>query len=81
MRAEFSESTPADLYDRLTVPPKLVKAHNELDKAIDLAYRSYPFPNDTKRMEWLFELYQKYTAGIFATEKGSKKDNPRRLNE
>jgi type I restriction-modification system DNA methylase subunit len=58
----------ADLYDPLTMPPKLVKAHNELDKAVDLAYRPYPFPNDAKRMEFLFELYEKYTAGLFEGE-------------
>ena len=63
----------ADLYDPLTMPPKLVKAHNELDKAVDLAYRPYPFPNDAKRMEWLFELYEKYTAGLFKEDKKPKK--------
>lgn len=68
-RAEFPDSSLADLYDPLTMPPKLAKAHNELNKAVDLAYRPYPFPNDAKRMEWLFELYEKYTAGLFTKEK------------
>lgn len=72
VRAEFPDSSLADLYDPLTMPPKLVKAHNELDKAVDLAYRPYPFPNDAKRMEWLFELYEKYTAGLFEGEKKQK---------
>lgn len=60
-RGPGGEASLADLYDPLTMPPKLVKAHNELDKAVDLAYRPYPFPNDAKRMEFLFELYEKYT--------------------
>jgi hypothetical protein len=72
-RAEFPNSSLADLYDPLTMPPILVKAHNELDKAVDLAYRPHPFTSDANRMEFLFELYEKYTAGLFAVEKKSKK--------
>ncbi len=68
-RAEFPNSSLADLYDPLTMPPALVKAHNELDKAVDLAYRSQPFTSEAKRMEFLFELYEKYTAGLFEKEK------------
>jgi hypothetical protein len=29
----------ADLYDPLSMPPALVKAHAELDRAVDLCYR------------------------------------------
>ena len=72
-RAEFPNSSLADLYDPLTMPPALVKAHNELDKAVDLAYRPQPFTSDANRMEFLFELYEKYTAGLFAVEKKGKK--------
>lgn len=71
-RAAFPNSSLADLYDPLTMPPVLVKAHNELDKAVDLAYRSQPFTSDANRMEFLFELYEKYTAGLFAVEKKGK---------
>jgi hypothetical protein len=73
VRKEFPDSSLADLYDPLTMPPKLVKAHNELDKAVDLCYRSQPFVNETKRIEFLFELYEKYTAGMFKVEKKKKK--------
>ncbi|PKL19552.1 MAG: SAM-dependent methyltransferase [Spirochaetae bacterium HGW-Spirochaetae-5] len=72
VRKEFPDSSLADLYDPLTMPPKLVKAHNELDKAVDLCYRSQPFVNETKRIEFLFELYEKYTAGMFKVEKKKK---------
>jgi hypothetical protein len=71
-RAAFPNSSLADLYDPLTMPPVLVKAHNELDKAVDLAYRSQPFTSDANRMEFLFELYEKYTGGLFAEEKKGK---------
>lgn len=60
-RAEFPDSSLADLYDPLTMPPKLVKAHQALDKAVDLCYRPQPFPNETARIEFLFELYNEYT--------------------
>ncbi|HQO03506.1 MAG TPA: class I SAM-dependent DNA methyltransferase, partial [Spirochaetota bacterium] len=75
VRNEFSGSSLADLYDPLTMPPKLVKAHNQLDKAVDRCYRSQPFVSDMNRMEFLFELYEKYTNGMFQKEKkpGKKK--------
>jgi hypothetical protein len=66
----------ADLYNVLTMPPDLVKAHDELDKAVDLCYRSQPFTTEAKRMEYLFELYEKYTTGLFSKDKKSKKKNP-----
>ena len=66
----------ADLYDPNTMPPALVKAHQQLDKAVDLCYRPQPFINETKRIEFLFELYDKYTAGLFVKEKkGKRKKN------
>lgn len=61
VRKEFPDSSLADLYDPVLMPPKLVKSHQELDKAVDLCYRPQPFTSDTNRMEFLFELYDKYT--------------------
>jgi hypothetical protein len=55
------------------MPPVLVKAHQALDKAVDLCYRSQPFANETKRIEFLFELYDKYTSGMFGEVKKIKK--------
>jgi len=72
-RAEFPGSSLADLYSPLTMPPALVKAHNQLDKVVDMAYRPQAFVNETKRIEYLFELYDKYTAGLFPA--GKKKGN------
>ncbi len=65
VRAQFPDSSLADLYDPLTMPPALVKAHNDLDKAVDQAYRPQAFISDAQRMEFLFELYEKYTSGLF----------------
>ena len=71
-RAQFPESSLADLYDPNTMPPMLVKAHQQLDKAVDQCYRSQPFTAEAKRIEYLFELYEKYTGGMFVEEKPKK---------
>jgi hypothetical protein len=71
-RAEFPSSSLADLYDPLTMPPALTKAHNELDKAVDLAYRPQAFTSEANRMVFLFELYEKYTADLFTQTKPKK---------
>jgi len=73
VRAEFPKSSLAELYNPLIMPPSLVKAHNELDKAVDLAYRPQQFTNEANRMVYLFELYEKYTADLFTTVKKKKK--------
>jgi len=73
VRAQFPDSSLADLYDPLTMPPALVKAHNDLDKAVDLAYRSQPFTSEANRMEFLFGLYEKYTADLFTVERKGKR--------
>lgn len=72
-RAQFPDSSLADLYDPLTMPPALVKAHNELDKAVDLCYRPQAFPSETSRIEYLFDLYGEYTSPMFHEKKGKRK--------
>jgi hypothetical protein len=69
----IDNSSLSAIYDPNFMPIKLRKAHNELDKAVDLAYRPQVFTNDVNRMEFLFELYEKYTDGLFFIEKGKKK--------
>jgi hypothetical protein len=71
-RLQFPSSSLADLYDPLTMPPALIKAHSELDKAVDLAYRAQGFTSEANRMVYLFELYEKYTADLFTKEKTKK---------
>jgi methylase of polypeptide subunit release factors len=72
-RSEFPNSSLADLYDPTSMPPTLLKAHNELDKVVDLAYRPQAFTSEANRMVYLFELYEKYTADLFTKEKKKKK--------
>src|SRR3546814_1896394 len=70
-RAGFPDATLADLYDPLTMPPALVKAHQQLDKAVDAAYlaaeraagRKPPkLTTDAERVAFLFERYQALTS-------------------
>jgi hypothetical protein len=75
-RARFTGSTLAELYDPLTMPPALVKAHAALDTAVDRCYRAAPFADDRQRVEHLFALYEELTAPLMpATPKSPK---PRR---
>ena len=73
VRKEYPNSSLADLYDPLAMPKKLVDAHNKLDKAVDLCYRPQPFPNELSRLEFLFDLYKKYTEPMFTEKKKGKR--------
>jgi hypothetical protein len=71
-RAQFPDSTLADLYNAISMPPMLHKAHQALDKAVDIAYGRTSFKSEAERVAFLFELYQKYTS-LFSNEKITKK--------
>jgi len=81
-RAKFQSgdqpATLADLYDPLTMPPELLKAHQKLDAAVDKAYEASggkkSYKSDAERVAFLFELYQKYTSLLpVAPAKGRRK--------
>ena len=77
-RAKYPDSSLADLYDPLTMPPDLVKAHQTLDKAVDLCYRPQPFVSELNRIEYLFSLYEALSAPLLKVEKkkrSKKKDS------
>ncbi len=61
-RDKFPQSSLADLYDPLTMPPDLTRAHQALDRAVDAAYGRKSFSGDAERVAFLFELYQHYTS-------------------
>ncbi len=63
-RAQFPDASLADLYDPLTMPEALTKAHHKLDAAVDSAYAKRKFAGDTDRVAFLFELYQKITSPL-----------------
>jgi hypothetical protein len=62
-------ATLADLYDPLSMPPALVTAHAELDRAVDLCYRPQPFTSERQRVEYLFGLYEQLTAPLLPAAK------------
>ncbi|HRJ13987.1 MAG TPA: hypothetical protein PLI34_03275, partial [Saprospiraceae bacterium] len=72
-RARYPDSSLADLYDPASMPPDLVKAHQALDKAVDQCYRPKPFAGELSRIEFLFGLYEQYTAGLFVEDAKKKK--------
>ncbi len=65
-RAQFPGSSLADLYDPLTMPPLLLKAHQKLDAAVDKAYQlcggKKSYASDAERVAFLFERYQQLTS-------------------
>lgn len=69
-RALYPDSSLADLYDPLTMPPELA-AHGKLDAAVDAAYGRRKFNTEMERLGYLFELYEQYTAPL--TAKKAKK--------
>ncbi len=56
-RALYPDSTLADLYDPLTMPHELAKAHEKLDAEVEKAYGKR-FKTAAERVAHLFELYQ-----------------------
>jgi hypothetical protein len=70
VRAKFQSgeqpATLADLYDPLSMPPELLKAHQKLDAAVDKAYEASggkkTYKNDAERVAFLFERYQQLTS-------------------
>jgi hypothetical protein len=61
LRESYPDSALVDLYDSLTMPKDLRDAHKRLDKAVDLCYRPQPFPDERRRIEFLFEKYKQIT--------------------
>ena len=68
-RALYPDSSLADLYDDLTMPPELRKAHQQNDRAVMEAY-GLPIKGTTESscVAYLMQLYQQMTAA----ERGSR---------
>ena len=62
-RALYPDASLADLYDELTMPPELRKAHQANDKAVMAAY-GFPIKNFTESdcVAALMKMYQELTA-------------------
>jgi hypothetical protein len=68
IRTKYFKSSLADLYDPLSMPADLIKAHQKLDKAVEAAY-GRSFDDDSQRVAYLFELYQKLSGELFVETK------------
>ncbi|MEN5052805.1 class I SAM-dependent DNA methyltransferase [Brevundimonas naejangsanensis] len=66
-------ATLADLYDPDVMPADLRRAHRAVDLAVDRLYRKAPFDSDRERVEHLFMLYERMTAGLLASGSKSKR--------
>ncbi|HEN3378313.1 TPA: class I SAM-dependent DNA methyltransferase [Yersinia enterocolitica] len=60
-RENYPASTLAELYDPVNMPTDLLKAHQELDKAVDRLYRDKPYKDATERLSCLLERYESLT--------------------
>lgn len=61
-RALYPDCSLADLYDQATMPPELIKAHQDNDRAVMDAY-GMPVngTNEASCVAWLMRMYQKLT--------------------
>lgn len=63
-RALYPDSSLADLYDELTMPPELRKAHQANDKAVMQAYGFWgKIKTESECVAELMKMYQKLTGG------------------
>jgi hypothetical protein len=60
VRERFPDSSLADLYDPRTMPPDLLKAHQRLDRAVDVCYGKRVFRGARERVEFLFDRYTEH---------------------
>jgi hypothetical protein len=60
-RERHADQSIEFLYDPDTMPVEVSKAHEQLDLAVDAAYRSKPFAHDEERLGHLLALYEVMT--------------------
>ena len=60
-RAKYPDSSLADLYDEVTMPPELRKAHQENDRAVMAAYGFSTKMTESECVAELFKMYQALT--------------------
>ena len=60
-RALYPDSSLADLYDPITMPPELLKAHRDNDRAVMAAYGFPSTMQESEIVAKLFTLYSQLT--------------------
>ena len=80
-RAQFPEASLADLYDSLSMPPALLKAHQKLDAAVDKTYEASggkkEWKNDADRVAFLFTLNEQAAGLLTAAKPAKQKRTPK----
>ena len=73
-RARYPDSTLGEFYDPLLMPADLLRAHQQLDRAVERCYRREPFASDQARVEFLFAAYEQLAAPLLpaAKKRGAK---------
>jgi hypothetical protein len=71
-REAYFPASIADLYEPHKMPADLREAHERNDEVLERIYIGRRFRNDTERLEKLFDLYTKMTAGNGAARKKAK---------
>jgi hypothetical protein len=72
-RANYPNSTLADLYDPAAMPADLRKAHQALDGAVDKLYRKEAFSSDRERVEFLLARYERERTPLIVAAQPTKK--------
>ena len=60
-RAQYPDSSLADLYDPLSMPPDLLRAHRALD---DLVCKAYGYAKNATEQEIVADLFLRYEAAV-----------------
>jgi len=80
-RQSHAASSLADLYDPLSMPSDLNKAHSDLDREVERCYRKEPFESDRKRFEFLFDLYLKMKSPLVLEPIAGNRKQRKRLSK
>lgn len=72
-RKGFSNYSLAQMYDNLSMPKELLRAHIENNKAVDKAYGYKGLDDDASRVAFLFGLYEKQSSLLPSHSAAKKK--------
>ena len=68
IRNHYSNNSLADLYSQ-NMPTDLANAHKALDEIVEKAYCKNSLPDEETKIEFLFNLYEKYNNSVSSTLK------------
>lgn len=75
IRNNLAGTNVGDAYKTIVMPVELIKAHRELDKAVDKAYGYKGADDDASRVAFLFKKYEELTSLLPSTTLKKKRTN------